>query len=105
MLPLVAIPLVVRYSLSSFDMKEEPRSLCTYDGKPNIQNNVVKCEMTEAVVISRQGKAKGYRLNSSITNNMYWLHPSKGTTAGEPLLDPGIKPIASDHAGSIAYSW
>ena len=59
MLLLVAIPLVVRYSLRSFDMKEEPRSLCTYDGKPNVQNNVVKCEMTVAGVYITARKSKG----------------------------------------------
>ena len=89
MLLLVVTPLVVRYALSSFEMKEEPRSLCAYDGKPNTQNNVVKCEITVALVISRQGKAKEYRLNSSITNSMYLLRPSKEPLKSLLILSQG----------------
>ena len=71
----VLTPRSAKYTFKSKLINDEPRSLCTYAGKPNKQNKLFKQSTTVFVVVDEHAKTNGNRLYSSDCSEKVWFGP------------------------------
>ena len=94
MLLLLAIPQFLKYSVSSTDMKEEPRSECMNSGVPHKENITFKHLIAVSVEMFGHAIANGKREYSSITVRKYLFFDEDGRSPLKSILNQSIGRVA-----------